>query len=50
MSDAHGVEAVQARLRDYNRPVGMAAARLLEDAQHRVLRRIRHLHYHQQEV
>jgi hypothetical protein len=50
VSYARRVKAVQACLRDYNRPVGMAAPRLLKDPQHRLLHWIRHLHYHQQEV
>ena len=50
MSHARGVEAVQAGLRDDDRPVGMAAPRLLQDAQHRMLNRVRHLHDDEQEV
>ncbi len=50
MPHAHGVEAVQASLRDDDRPVGMMAPRLLQGAQHRMLNRIRHLHHDQQEV
>jgi hypothetical protein len=48
--DARRVKAVQAGLCDDNRPVGMPATRLSENAQHRLLSRIRYLHYDQQEV
>ena len=40
----------EAGLRDDDRPVRMSAARLSENAQHRMLHRIRHLHHDQQEV
>jgi hypothetical protein len=50
MPDANGVKAVQASLCNDNWPVGMPAARLSKNAQHRMLSRIRHLHYGQQEV
>ena len=50
MPRAREIEAVQAGLRHDDRPLGMAAARLLQHAQHHVLNRVRHLHYDQQEV
>ena len=50
MPHADGVKAVQTGLCDDNRPVGVSAARLPENTQHRMLNRIRHLHRDQQEV
>jgi hypothetical protein len=50
MPHADGIKAVQARLRDDDQPVGMAAPRLLQSAQHRMLNRVCHLHHDQQEV
>ena len=45
-----GIEAVQSGLRHHHRPVGMAAARLLQRVQHRLLVRVLHLHHDQHEV
>ena len=50
MPCADGVKAVQAGLCHDNRPVGVSAASLSQNAQHRMLNRIRHLHHDQQKV
>jgi hypothetical protein len=44
------IEPVQSGLRHHHRPVRMPAPHLLQNAQHRSLNWIRHLHHHQQQV
>ena len=50
MARPGGIETMQPGLRDHHRPIGMAAARLLERAHNRVLNRVRNLHHRQQKV